>query len=448
MKQFYLMLLVLGIYLSAPVAAQNSSRYLLSPDLRLSNFTATTILPKYYVSVGNVDINNYLNFTAGNLVIGDPSENIRDLVKSRLYLGLNTEVSANVFSVLWKSKKGGRSAFGASVRGYADVSLDRDFLQIATEGILPEGFGTDVVESRGIEINAHVYNELYYHKVKNLGKTNFGYRIRLVNPMVGVQVLTPSFRLVRENSSAENSISLNYEFLYGYYGANPLDLGSFNPSPGILTSPSASLLFDLGMEQEVNSKLKLGVSIQNIPGFFRVRNAELTRISGNVSFSGVGFIIGSDSLSTIFNDLLSFNVDTLIPKVEQFVGDMRVVVRPQLRIYAHRYLSEETFVSLTTTVNPSPSNPNMWTSIYLYSRPNKLFHVSYGLNWWTNSNVVSPSVAGRMLLAPYTRLTLSMSNPFVLPRVSPTGAVLIPENFNGFTVGLGVSMGLYRDEAF
>lgn len=448
MNFVFRLLILLGACWSGEVVAQSSSRHLLSPDLRLSAFTATSILPGSYFAMGGVDVNNYLNFTAGSLLVGNPSENVKDLVKSRLYLGADADVSVNLVSLVWKPRKGGRASFGANLTTFANATFDRDLLQIATEGILSSGFGSELIKSKGVSVNAHVYNEVYYHKVRQSGKTNFGYRVRLINPMYGAQFATSQFELNRTNDVNQNSISLNYDFRFATYGFNPQDLSTLIPTSSDVTSANASLMFDLGIEQEMNSKLKLGINVKNIPGFVRIRDADVTKISGQVSFSGVDYNLGTDSVSKLFDELLAFNLDSILPNFTNFQSDLRVPFRPVVRLYGHRYISEETYMSLAASIEPAPSNANIWTSFYVYSRPNKLFHLSYGLNWWTNNNVVSPSIAGRMLLAPFTRLTLSMSNPFLIPRITPSGAVLIPSNFNGMNIGLAVSFGRYRDESF
>jgi hypothetical protein len=437
-----------SFFFLSQVEAQSSSGALLAPDRRLASFTATTILPKNYVSLGSVSASGNLNFSVGDFLIGDPSLNIRNLVKSRLYLGANAEVQANVASIVWKSRKGTRTALGLGVSGLVDSRLDRDFLRIATEGILPEGFGQERISSKGVQVNAHVFSELYLHKVRTLSKTNFGYRIRMVTPVAGVQVATPEFRLNRVNDSSANSLELSYRFTGGTYGFDPQNIGGFEPNIGMLFSKNTSVLFDLGIEQEINAKLRVGISLQNLPGFLRIKDAEVTDVYGKVAFEGASFDLGSDSLSAVFDELLAFNLDSLIPKQDTRVGSLSIPIKPVVRIYGHRYLSEESFLSVSGTLRQDTFGTDVWTSVYLYSKPNKLFHIAYGLNWWTNNNTFDASVSGRMLLAPFTRLTLTMSNPFLLPRITPSGRVLVPENFSGFNLAIGLSFGAYKDEGF
>jgi hypothetical protein len=167
-----------------------------------------------------------------------------------------------------------------------------------------------------------------------------------------------------------------------------------------------------------------------------------------VAFEGASFDLGSDSLSAVFDELLAFNLDSLIPKQDTRVGSLSIPIKPVVRIYGHRYLSEESFLSVSGTLRQDTFGTDVWTSVYLYSKPNKLFHIAYGLNWWTNNNTFDASVSGRLLLAPFTRLTLTMSNPFLLPRITPSGRVLIPENFSGFNLAIGLSFGAYKDEGF
>ena len=430
-----------------PAIGQESAFSILSPTQRVATFTATTYLPNRFLAIGAVNPNLSLNFSAGQLLNGDPSVNIRNLVQSRLYLGLESEVDVEVLSVLWKNKKGGRTALGLNAGSIVQVSLDRDFLRIATEGILPDGFGEEVVNSKGISANAHVFSELYLHKVRSFGRSNFGYRVRLVSPVAGAQVATPELELRRINNGSVNEIALNYEFTTAFYGVDPNNLTSFRPSPSMLFSKNTSFLFDLGLEQELNPKLKVGLAVQNIPGQIRISGIETTSYSGSIAYTGPQFTLGQDSLSSVFSELVQFNIDSLLPKVTTN-GDANIQIpfKPVVRLYAHRYLGEDGILALSATIRPSVYGNDLRTSAYVYSRSNKLFHVAYGLNWWTNNNSFDATIAGRILLAPYTRLTIGMSNPFLLPRFGQ-GSIFLPENFTGFSVSAGISFGFYRNES-
>jgi len=433
--------------IAIPAISQESAFSILSPSQRIATFTATTFLPNQFLAIGTVNPNLSLNFSAGQLLNGDPSTNIRNLVQSRLYLGLESEVDVEVLSILWKNKKGGRTALGMNAGSIVKVSLDRDFLRIATEGILPDGFGEEVVNSKGISVNAHVFSEIYLHKVRSFGRSNFGYRIRLVSPIAGAQVSTPELELRRINSGAVNEIALNYEFTTAFYGVDPNDLNAFRPRPSMLFSKNSSFLFDLGIEQELNPKLKIGLSVQNIPGQVKVSGLESTSFSGSIAYTGPQFTLGQDSLSSVFNELVQFNIDSLLPKVTTNVdASIQIPFKPVVRLYAHRYLGEDGILAFSATIRPSAYGSDLRTSAYVYSRSNKLFHLAYGLNWWTNNNSFDASIAGRILLAPYTRLTIGMSNPFLLPRFGQ-GSVFVPENFTGFSISAGISIGFYRNES-
>ena len=430
-----------------PAIGQESAFSILSPTQRVATFTATTYLPNRFLAIGAVNPNLSLNFSAGQLLNGDPSVNIRNLVQSRLYLGLESEVDVEVLSVLWKNKKGGRTALGLNAGSIVQVSLDRDFLRIATEGILPDGFGEEVVNSKGISANAHVFSELYLHKVRSFGRSNFGYRVRLVSPVAGAQVATPELELRRINNGSVNEIALNYEFTTAFYGVDPNNLNSFRPSPSMLFSKNTSFLFDLGLEQELNPKLKVGLAVQNIPGQIRISGIETTSYSGSIAYTGPQFTLGQDSLSSVFSELVQFNIDSLLPKVTTNVdASIQIPFKPVVRLYAHRYMGEDGILALSATIRPSAYGNDLRTSAYVYSRSNKLFHVAYGLNWWTNNNSFDATIAGRILLAPYTRLTIGMSNPFLLPRFGQ-GSIFLPENFTGFSVSAGISFGFYRNES-
>ena len=430
-----------------PAIGQESAFSILSPTQRVATFTATTYLPNRFLAIGAVNPNLSLNFSAGQLLNGDPSVNIRNLVQSRLYLGLESEVDVEVLSVLWKNKKGGRTALGLNAGSIVQVSLDRDFLRIATEGILPDGFGEEVVNSKGISANAHVFSELYLHKVRSFGRSNFGYRVRLVSPVAGAQVATPELELRRINNGSVNEIALNYEFTTAFYGVDPNNLNSFRPSPSMLFSKNTSFLFDLGLEQELNPKLKVGLAVQNIPGQIRISGIETTSYSGSIAYTGPLFTLGQDSLSSVFSELVQFNIDSLLPKVTTNVdASIQIPFKPVVRLYAHRYMGEDGILALSATIRPSAYGNDLRTSAYVYSRSNKLFHVAYGLNWWTNNNSFDATIAGRILLAPYTRLTIGMSNPFLLPRFGQ-GSIFLPENFTGFSVSAGISFGFYRNES-
>lgn len=430
-----------------PAIGQESAFSILSPTQRVATFTATTYLPNRFLAIGAVNPNLSLNFSAGQLLNGDPSVNIRNLVQSRLYLGLESEVDVEVLSVLWKNKKGGRTALGLNAGSIVQVSLDRDFLRIATEGILPDGFGEEVVNSKGISANAHVFSELYLHKVRSFGRSNFGYRVRLVSPVAGAQVATPELELRRINNGSVNEIALNYEFTTAFYGVDPNNLNSFRPSPSMLFSKNTSFLFDLGLEQELNPKLKVGLAVQNIPGQIRISGIETTSYSGSIAYTGPLFTLGQDSLSSVFSELVQFNIDSLLPKVTTNVdASIQIPFKPVVRLYAHRYMGEDGILALSATIRPSAYGNDLRTSAYVYSRSNKLFHVAYGLNWWTNNNSFDATIAGRILLAPSTRLTIGMSNPFLLPRFGQ-GSIFLPENFTGFSVSAGISFGFYRNES-
>lgn len=435
------------VAVALPAIGQESAYSILSPSQRVATFTATTFLPNRFVSIGTVNPNLSLNFSAGELFKGDPTTNIRNLVRSRLYLGLESEVDVEVFSVLWKNKKGVRTALGLNAGSMIQVSLDRDFLGIATEGILPDGFGQEVVNSKGISVNAHVFSEIYLHKVRSFGRSNFGYRVRLVSPIAGVQVSTPELELRRINSGVVNEIALNYEFTTAFYGVDSNNITSFEPRLSMLFSKHTSLLFDFGIEQELNPKLKVGLSVQNLPGQVRVSGIESTSYSGSIAYSGPQFTLGQDSLNSIFNELVQFNVDSLLPKVTKNVdASIQIPFKPVVRLYTHRYMGEDRILALSTTICPSAYGNDLRTSAYMYSRSNKLFHLAYGLNWWTNNNSFDATIAGRILLAPYTRLTIGMSNPFLLPRFVKNATILIPENLRGFSLSVGISLGLYRNE--
>jgi hypothetical protein len=253
--------------------------------------------------------------------------------------------------------------------------------------------------------------------------------------------------LRRINSGSVNEIALNYEFTTAFYGVDPNNLTSFRPSPSMLFSKNTSFLFDLGLEQELNPKLKVGLAVQNIPGQVRVSGIESTSYSGSISYSGPQFILGQDSLSSVFGELVQFNIDSLLPKVTTNAdASIQIPFKPVVRLYAHRYLGEDGILALSATIRPTAYGNDLRTSAYVYSRSNKLFHLAYGLNWWTNNNSFDATIAGRILLAPYTRLTIGMSNPFLLPRIGE-GSVFLPENFTGFSLSAGISIGFYRNES-
>ena len=181
-----------------------------------SSFTATTYLPNSFVSVANLNPQLSLNFSAGQLLIGDPSVNVKNLVSSRLYLGASSETDLDVFSVVWKTKKGQRTGFGAKVNVLVSAKLDRDFLRIATEGILPEGFGPEV--KRRIMIGTYAlsagYYDAYYRKAQQLRrliKNDFEAALQEVDVIMGPTTPAPAWVV---GEKAKDPVSVYLEDIY------------------------------------------------------------------------------------------------------------------------------------------------------------------------------------------------------------------------------------------
>jgi len=415
----------------------------------MSHFTGSTYLPGFYSSLSSINPSVALNFAVGDFYNQSAANTLSNLVDSRTYLGVSADIPVEIMSVIKKRRKGGINSFGILANTTFSAQVDRDLLRIATAGILPEGFGSENVSSRGVSLEAHLRTEVYYHQVREIGKLSVGYRVRLVNPILGSQVLTPKFDINRVNTSFENTLGLSYHFTASSYGFDPLRPQL--PSPGISTffGKYSSFLFDFGFEQQLNSKLKLGLALKSLPGFVRRGEVSSVNIEGDLEYSGINYSVGIDSLSSVFTSLTSFSLDSILPTVVQTNDNViRIPVRPELTLYVHRYLSEESTLFLSTSLQSNGFEQSLRTSAFIYARSNKLFHLSYGVNWWSNNNSFDATIAGRILLAPYTRLSLGMSNPFGLPRIGPTGNVLVPEKFQGFTIGLGLSFGKYKKENF
>jgi hypothetical protein len=443
--RFFSISLILSFHIN--LAAQ-SAYSILAPSARLSEFTATSYLPNSYLGVGSVSPSASLNFSVGDFFESSGNA-ISNLVDSRAYLGAYVNVNNEIFSYIRKGRKKGWSALGLNLSMNSSFQLDRDFLRLATSGILPEGFGSEKVESKGIEVQAHLFSELYFHKVRRIGKLSYGYRLRLVNPIAGAQFLTERFNVERINNVNENSFEVDYSFLTSTYGFDPANIALPTFGLNSVFGPNSSFMFDFGFEQELSSKLHFGLAVKNVPGSLNVKDVNQTRISGELDYSGINYTIGVDSITNVFNDLVSFELDSLLPTVEDVTdASLKMPINPKIQCNITRYLSEESVLFITATLRPSSFESEFRTSAFIYSRPNKLFHISYGLNWWTNNNSVDFTVAGRMLVGPYTRVSLGMSNPFALPRIAPNGAVLVPENSQGFNVSVGVSFGIYKGEEF
>lgn len=445
MKNF---ILAFGFFGTFNVLSQNSFS-ILSPSQRLATYTATTYIPKFFFTVGSFNSEVGLNFSVGDFISQSSSNSLSNLVDSRAYLGARTETPIELISILKKTKKGGYTALGAQIKASLSINIDRDFLRIATAGLLPEGFGVEEIHSRGVDLNAHVFTETYIHQVRQLGKLNFGYRVRLINPIAGVQFITPNFSVTRVNSASENTLDLEYQFKASAYG---VDLQSpVLPSLGVSSffSKYSSFAFDIGAEQEINSKLKVGIALKGLPGSIKRGEVRTVLVDGGLSYSGVDYTVGVDSLNSVFNSLTAFDFDSILPDIVQIPDDViKIPLRPEITIYLNRYLSEESVLFLSMAMRSNGFDQDFKTSAFVYSRSNKLFHLAYGVNWWANNNSFDATIAGRMLIGPYTRLSLGMSNPFSLPRIGPGGAVLVPEKFQGFMIGLGISFGRYRGEDF
>jgi hypothetical protein len=94
-----------------------------------------------------------------------------------------------------------------------------------------------------------------------------------------------------------------------------------------------------------------------------------------------------------------------------------------------------------------PNRQDYTLSAFVFNKPNKILHLGYGINWWLNYNIIDLNLAGKILFAPYSRLSIGFNNPFNIPLPS-AGSVRFTEGFSGANIFFGLSFGKYVEKDF
>ncbi|CAI8325726.1 MAG: Uncharacterised protein [Owenweeksia sp. TMED14] len=426
--------------------AQNASGEYLSPSMRSGAYVASVDLPSFSLEIGVLDFGVNLNFTAGQILKGDQAENLKLLSQNRDYIVLRNNLNSNLLALTIGSKSY-HSVFGIGLRQRSDLSIDRDLVQIATFGFPVNSDGSYINENNGISGSAELWSSVFYGISKKLAKNSVGLRVNYNSLIVGGQLTTDEFKFSRISTADTNYIGLKYKAGLQIKGAEfipQLILGDLSGVP--LVSSNGRLSIDFGFEQQLKANVRVGVSFKDV--WLNRNFGKITRTiwSGDASFTGADYVIGVDSMSDVVSDIVNYDMNSFLPDTSQESGEYFIGAPTSMKVYFTTRLNSQSKLILSNNVTWLPNRQDYTLTAFVYNKPNKILHLGYGANWWMNYNIIDINLAAKILIAPYTRLSLGFNNPLSIPRFG--NGISIVEGFSGVNIFFGLSFGKYVEKDF
>lgn len=169
--------------------SQNASGQYLSPSMRAGEYLGSVDLPNFTIELGALDFGINLNFTAGEILKGDQTANLKNLSQNRDYLIIHNNFNSNLFAATF-GKKNTHSVFGIGLNSVGDLSIDRDLIQIATVGFPVNNDGVYSNINDGINISQELWSNIFYGITRKIGKNSVGLRVNYNSLILGAQVQT------------------------------------------------------------------------------------------------------------------------------------------------------------------------------------------------------------------------------------------------------------------
>ena len=417
--------------------SQNASGQYLSPSMRAGEYLGAVDLPNFTIELGALDFGVNLNFNAGEILKGDQTANLKNLSQNRDYLIIHNNFSSNLFAATF-GKKNTHSVFGIGLNSVGDLSIDRDLIQIATVGFPVNNDGVYSNINDGINISQELWSNIFYGITRKIGKNSVGLRVNYNSLILGAQVQTDEFNFSRISTSDTNFIGIKYKAGVQVKGAEYLPQLALGDITGVpIISSNGRLSIDFGFEKQLKDYYRFGVSLNNI--WLNRNFGRLTRTvwSGDGSFSGADYVIGTDSLSDVVNDLVNYDLNGFFPDTTQESSEYFISAPSRMKVYFTTRLSSQMKLIVSNSVRWYPNRQDYQLTAFIFNKPNKILHLGYGLNWWLNYNIIDLNLAAKILVAPYSRLSIGFNNPLSIPRFG-----------GGLSIFFGLSFGKYVEKDF
>lgn len=440
----YLFWLLATTGFSEDIGAQITSQDWINPIDRFNVNPAINLLPGFYLEIGHVNIAAETNFKLGEVLGGNVGEKLQTLARGKNSLFLNERMSVRPFAMSY-SKVGKTYQIGLEMLQEGNAYVDADFIQLVTEGIsLLDGEYYN--NNSGINFDFILKERAFFGFSKKLANGKFGFRINIDAPLAGVSFVTNSCLLDRKFSADTNYLKLEYSGSYKSFGEEII-------STAILGSPSMNSLrpkqiistVNFGIERSISNKFDIGVSIVEFPINISISPVNSIFFAGNYSFTGLDYAVGQDSLNTLIQQSGNLNFNSVIPDIE--VGTSKWDLTGQYSVTVHARVKRQDNSSLLWYVQRknSPFVSRTYSGIYYYDWESKFVQTSYGLSYLLEYGILNPSISARILFLPWTRLTLSLNNPFSLPRFEG-GMPLFHSDWSGLNFAFGLSFGKYHEK--
>ena len=288
---------------------------------------------------------------------------------------------------------------------------------------------------------------MFYGISKKLAKNSVGLRVNYNSLIVGGQLTTDEFKFSRISTADTNYIGLKYKAGLQIKGAEfipQLILGDLSGVP--LVSSNGRLSIDFGFEQQLKANVRVGVSFKDV--WLNRNFGKITRTiwSGDASFTGADYVIGVDSMSDVVSDIVNYDMNSFLPDTSQESGEYFIGAPTSMKVYFTTRLNSQSKLILSNNVTWLPNRQDYTLTAFVYNKPNKILHLGYGANWWMNYNIIDINLAAKILIAPYTRLSLGFNNPLSIPRFG--NGISIVEGFSGVNIFFGLSFGKYVEKDF
>ena len=367
--------------------SQNASGQYLSPSMRAGEYLGSVDLPNFTIELGALDFGINLNFTAGEILKGDQTANLKNLSQNRDYLIIHNNFSSNLFAATF-GKKNTHSVFGIGLNSVGDLSIDRDLIQIATVGFPVNNDGVYSNINDGINISQELWSNIFYGITRKIGKNSVGLRVNYNSLILGAQVQTDEFNFSRISTSDTNFIGIKYKAGVQVKGAEYLPQLALGDITGVpIISSNGRLSIDFGFEKQLKDYYRFGVSLNNI--WLNRNFGRLTRTvwSGDGSFSGADYVIGRDSMSDVVNDLVNYDLNGFFPDTTQESSEYFISAPSRMKVYFTTRLSSQMKLIVSNSVRWYPNRQDYQLTAFIFNKPNKILHLGYGLNWWLNYNI-------------------------------------------------------------
>ena len=355
--------------------SQNASGQYLSPSMRAGEYLGSVDLPNFTIELGALDFGINLNFTAGEILKGDQTANLKNLSQNRDYLIIHNNFSSNLFAATF-GKKNTHSVFGIGLNSVGDLSIDRDLIQIATVGFPVNNDGVYSNINDGINISQELWSNIFYGITRKIGKNSVGLRVNYNSLILGAQVQTDEFNFSRISTSDTNFIGIKYKAGVQVKGAEYLPQIALGDITGVpIISSNGRLSIDFGFEKQLKDYYRFGVSLNNI--WLNRNFGRLTRTvwSGDGSFSGADYVIGRDSMSDVVNDLVNYDLNGFFPDTTQESSEYFISAPSRMKVYFTTRLSSQMKLIVSNSVRWYPNRQDYQLTAFIFNKPNKILHL-------------------------------------------------------------------------